>query len=217
MCCRCTWDSLPDPGGSLDLPGPLGCAGHWIKITFPSLFPSLRSTLPDSPPDSGSEAYSPQQVNGKCFPKGEGWGGRKKKKKFLIQTPNPASTPWLFRESGWLCSLYQPGENRRLHYVGRLSVSKYPSAFAHCSAPGSGKGERDRHRRRSWESTGTGSVLGIQNPLGGIRGRREIVGRWDVEPAVPLVLPSASGTRSGSAPLTWNLALGSSHEPAILQ
>lgn len=148
-------------GGCLDPTGPLGCAGNWIKLTFPSLFPLLCSTLPDSPPDSGSEAYSPQQVNGKCFKKGEAGG----KKKPLIQTPNPASTPSLFRESGWLCNLYQPGENRRLHYVGRLSVSKYPSAFAHCSAPACGKGERDRHRRRAgdprtrnpwWESVGSG-------------------------------------------------------------
>lgn len=60
------------------------------------------------------------------------------------------------------------------------------------------------------ESTDTESVVGI-------RGRGESVAGWDVEPAIPLVLPSASGTRSGSAALTWNLALGSSHEPAILQ
>lgn len=175
ICCRHTWGSQPDPGGCSDPTGPLGRAGNRIKVTFPSLFPLLHSTLPDSPPDSGSEAYSPQQVNGKCFRKGEGGG-----KKILIQTPNPASTPSLFRESGWLCNLYQPGENRRLHYVGRLSVSKYPSAFAHCSAPGFGKGERDRHRRRAgnprarnpWrESTGTESVLGI-------RGRREIAAVW---------------------------------------
>jgi hypothetical protein len=33
---------------------------------WPNLFPPPApcSTLPDSPPDSGSEAYSPQQVNG---------------------------------------------------------------------------------------------------------------------------------------------------------
>lgn len=60
------------------------------------------------------------------------------------------------------------------------------------------------------ESTDTESVVGV-------RGCGEIVAGWDVEPAIPLVLPSASGTRSGNAPLTWNPALGSSHEPAILQ
>lgn len=49
-----------------------------------SRHPSLsRSTLPDSPPDSGSEAYSPQQVNGESSghrpppPRGRGkWLGR---------------------------------------------------------------------------------------------------------------------------------------------
>lgn len=51
---------------------PIGCAGSWFKMTFPFLSRSLCSTLPDSPPDSGSEAYSPQQVNGKCLKEREG-------------------------------------------------------------------------------------------------------------------------------------------------
>lgn len=40
--------------------------GWEAGVPWPSQqpFPLLHSTLPDSPPDSGSEAYSPQQVNG---------------------------------------------------------------------------------------------------------------------------------------------------------
>lgn len=57
-------------------------------MTFPSLFPLLYSTLPDSPPDSGSEAYSPQQVNGKCS-KREKWGKENSYSKSQIQHPPP--------------------------------------------------------------------------------------------------------------------------------
>ncbi|RMB98116.1 hypothetical protein DUI87_25594 [Hirundo rustica rustica] len=80
-------------------------------------------------------------------------------------------------------------------------------------APG-GEGPAQKASRESTESVvGDPESRGAEAVVG-IRGG--IVARWDVEPALALVLPSALGTQSGSASLTWNLALGSSHEPAIL-
>uniref|UniRef100_U3KBE0 Myelin regulatory factor n=1 Tax=Ficedula albicollis TaxID=59894 RepID=U3KBE0_FICAL len=71
--------------------------GHCLSGVVPPIksepkAPYAPGTLPDSPPDSGSEAYSPQQVNGKRFKKGE--GGKKNPNPSPKSSIHPLFIPW---------------------------------------------------------------------------------------------------------------------------
>lgn len=201
ICCGCSWDFRP----VFDQTGPIGCAGSWFKMTFPFLSPLLCSTLPDSPPDSGSEAYSPQQVNGKCL-KVCGGGG------IIIQTQHPpplcsvqvvGSEIFIRREKTGGCNTWG---DYQLVNIPRLS----PIVLLVVFARGESKREREQERRQGGNPLAQGEIGGVACPWAG----------WDVKPASLLVLPSASGerkARSVSASLKWSPAWGDRNEPAAQQ
>lgn len=116
---RCLWDPPLQ-----ELPG-LRAGGSAAGPTAPS--PGPCSTLPDSPPDSGSEAYSPQQVNGefsgRCHPPPLGLG------KWLGLVGAALSG-----EGG-----RRTGGGQRLPNGARLSLVKYSLALAIVSARAGGE------------------------------------------------------------------------------
>uniref|UniRef100_A0A803W0H0 Myelin regulatory factor n=1 Tax=Ficedula albicollis TaxID=59894 RepID=A0A803W0H0_FICAL len=86
--------------------------GHCLSGVVPPIksepkAPYAPGTLPDSPPDSGSEAYSPQQVNGKRFKKGE--GGKKNPNPSPKSSIHPLFIPWK-----WLHNSHFPGLQREM-------------------------------------------------------------------------------------------------------